>query len=202
MNKIEMDIPQAQNETQSETEYLRLLRQGDEQALDQLWESLYRDCVRIARKYRQADDMGYDAAVRAYAKLTSSGIRNFGFRSSFRSYCWTIITREMFRLMKKDKVHDSLDLEMEVHAAPEREGPLASAQTILDRIQPCIDILKGNRLTVFKMIDLKQMSPGDVAEELGLTRNNVNKLASRARFDMRRCLESRGFLTSSEVLQP
>ncbi|MEM9775563.1 MAG: ECF-type sigma factor, partial [Chloroflexota bacterium] len=75
-----MDITQAKDETLSETEYLRLLKQGDEHALDQLWESLYRDCVRIARKYRQPDDMGYDAAVRAYGKLNTSGIKNFGFR--------------------------------------------------------------------------------------------------------------------------
>lgn len=196
-----MDITQAKDETLSETEYLRLLKQGDEHALDQLWESLYRDCVRIARKYRQPDDMGYDAAVRAYGKLNTSGIKNFGFRSSFRSYCWTIITREMFRLMKKSKDFESLDLTMEIHAAPEKEAPLAESQTILERIQPCVDLLKGNRLKVFEMVDLRQMSPGDVAEEMGLTRNNVNKLASRARQDLRKCLETRGFLSASEVLR-
>ena len=144
------------------------------------------------------DDMGHDAAVRAYSKLTSAGIKNFQFRSSFRSYCWTIISREMFRLMKKEFVLE--ELEPERYAAPEIEERTADAQTILNRIQSCLDLLKGNRLKVFELIDLGQKSPGDVAEALGLTRNNVNKLASRARLDMRRCLEGQGYLTVNDVI--
>ena len=182
----------------NELDYIRLLKQGDEVSLDQLWESLYRDCIKIARKYNQLDDMGHDAAVRAYAKLISSGIKNFQFRSSFRSYCWTIIVREMFRLMKKELVFE--ELEPEKYASPEAEESSADAQTIINRIEPCIKLLKGNRLKVFEMIDLGQQSPGDVAEALGLSRNNVNKLASRARLDLRRCLEKYGYTSANDVL--
>ena len=182
----------------TELDHIRLLKQGDEGALDQLWEALYRDSIKIARKYRQTDDMGHDAAVRAYAKLAASGINNFQFRSSFRSYCWTIITREMFRIMKKDFVYE--ELEPERYASPEEGEKSADAQTVISRIQPCIDLLKGNRLKVFEMVDLGQQSPGDVAETLGLSRNNVNKLASRARLDLRRCLEKYGFGSAGDVL--
>ena len=182
----------------SDVEFIRLLKQKDEDALDQLWESLFLDSVKIARKYKQLDDTGRDAAVRAYSKLVNKGIESFGFRSSFRSYCWTIISREMFRLMKKEFILE--ELEPERHAAPELEEGNADAQTILKRIQPCIDLLKGNRLKVFTRVDLNRQSPGDVAEALGLSRNNVNKLASRARLDMRQCLEGYGYATVNDVL--
>lgn len=182
----------------NDIEFIRLLKQSDEEALDALWEALFRDSIKIARKYRQSEDMGHDAAVRAYTKLISSGIKNFKFNSAFRSYCWTIITREMFRIMKKEVILE--ELELNKYASPEPNEKLADKQTIIHRIQPCIEELKGNRLKVFEMIDLDQQNPGDVAETLGLSRNNVNKIASRVRSQVRQCLERRGYKSALEVL--
>ena len=184
--------------THSEMSYIRLLKQEDVGALDKLWEALFLDSVKIARKYRQTEDMGYDAAVRAYGKLTRSGIKNFSFKSSFRSYCWVIISREMFRLMKKELVLE--ELELDKHPSPEPKEKQADAVTIIERIQPCIEQLEGNRLKVFEMIDLDRQNPGDVAETLGLSRNNVNKIASRVRLELRRCLEEHGFTSVLDVL--
>ena len=75
------------------------------------------------------------------------------------------------------------ELNLDIHSSPEAEEKVADAQTVIERIQPCIDLLKGNRRKVFELVDLENQSPGDVAETLGLTRNNVNKLASRARLE-------------------
>ena len=182
----------------NDLEFVRLLKQNNEEALDHLWEALFRDSSKIARKYNQPEDLGYDAAVRAYSKLISSGIRNFKFNSAFRSYCWTIISREMFRIMKKEVVLE--ELELNKHASPEPNEKLADKQTIILRIQPCIEELKGNRLKVFELVDLAQESPGDVANKLGLSRNNVNKIASRVRLQLRQCLQRHGFISARDVL--
>lgn len=184
----------------SDVEFIRLLKQEDEQALDKLWESLYLDSQKIARKYNQSVDIGYDAAIRAYERLTSRGIANFGFRSSFRSYCWTIITRELLRLLKKEVFTEQLDLETEVHPADEKPEKTVSPQTILERLQPCLELLKGNKKIIFNLIDIDLHNPGDVAEELSLSRNNVNQIASRARREIRACLEGYGYKTANDVL--
>lgn len=44
------------------------------------------------------------------------------------------------------------------------------------------------------------MRPAAAAQELDLTRNNVNQLAARARQDLRKCLQGYGFKTSEDVL--
>ncbi len=193
-----MEHTNRNEKTQNEIEFIRLLKQENKEALDKLWEALYLDSVKIARKYRQSEDMGYDAAVKAYGKLTASGIKNFNFKSAFRSYCWVIISREMLRLMKKEVVFE--ELEVDKYASPEKREKLADTRTIFERIKPCIEHLKGNRLNVFEMIDLEGQSPKDVAEKLGLSRNNVNKIASRVRLELRRCLEEQGYSSSLEVL--
>ena len=188
-DKIKLDI-----------DFVRLLKLGDKQALNQLWKSLYRDSQKISRKYNQPVDIGYDAAIRAYENLVSRGIAKFEFRSSFRSYCWTIVTRELIRLLKKEVFTETLDLEIEVHAAEPTPEKKATPDTILDRIQPCLDLLKGNRLLIFNKIDIDLKNPGEVAEELGLSRNNVNQIASRARREIRACLEGYGFKSVSDVM--
>ncbi len=184
----------------SDEEFIRLLKQEDEQALNNLWEFLFLDSQKIARKYNQPVDIGYDAAIRAYERLISRGIANFGFRSSFRSYYWAIITRELFRLLKKEVFTEHLDLESEIHPAEDKPEKTVSNQTILERLQPCLELLKGNKKIIFHMLDIDLQNPGDVAEELGLSRNNVNQIASRARREIRACLEGYGYKSVNDVM--
>lgn len=176
------------------------LKQGDAQSLGQLWECLYRDGIKVVRRFNYSDDLGLDAAVRAYEKLTAQGIDKFQFKSSFRTYCWTIISRELLRLIKKEGNCRQIDLEkVQLKADDVIEGQI-SPEILLARLQPCIDNLNGNRRAVFVMVDLEQRSPADVAKTLGISRNNVNKIATRARLDMRRCLQGRGFSSCEELL--
>ncbi|MEM7802153.1 MAG: RNA polymerase sigma factor, partial [Chloroflexota bacterium] len=174
------------------------LKQGDEAALNRLWEDLYRDAVYIARRHNKPDDMGYDAAIEAYGALTRRGIQNFSFQAAFRSYCWTILTRELYRLIKKEiPIHDEEVPEIAVH---DNQSPTADAAVIWQRIKACVEALKGNRKVVFEAIDLEGRAPSDVATEIGRSRNNVNQLTSRARRDVRRCLEQMGYKSSQDIL--
>jgi RNA polymerase sigma factor (sigma-70 family) len=181
----------------SDQEWIRLLQQGDDKATEDLWQMLYRDALRVARKYRQPDDVGYDAALKAYANLQRSGLWQFRFQSQFRSYCWTILAREVSRHLRRTL--DTTELSFDPPAAPDRYQHFNSQRT-WERLRPCVERLAPNRRRVFELIDLEGTSPADTAEIMGMKRNNVNQLAARARRDLRNCLEQRGFLRSEDVL--
>lgn len=183
--------------TISDQEWIRLLRKGNADATNDLWTMLYKDAIHIAHRYRQPDDCGYDAAVQAFQNLQRRGIQQFNFKSSFRSYCWKILSREIIRQFGDDI--DTVELTVD---PPDDYKPLrqTDAKQIWLRLQPCVQRLSPQRRQVFEMIDLQGMRPAKVAQELGLTRNNVNQLAARARQDLRKCLHGYGFKTSEDVL--
>lgn len=201
-----MTLPELRGETDESTlpstshtdqELIRLLKQGDEGALDHLWENLYKDAITIARRSNQVDDMGYDAAVSAYDKLIKRGIYNFGFQASFRRYCWVMLTREIYRLIKKEVPVADAELPELPTVDPQKDAP---AEMVWSRIKDCYEGLKTRRQNALRLIDLEGLSPADAADQLGLSRNNVNQLVHRARRDMRACLENLGYQTSAEVL--
>ncbi|MCO5198605.1 MAG: sigma-70 family RNA polymerase sigma factor [Anaerolineae bacterium] len=183
--------------TVSDQEWVRLLRQGDEDATNDLWFMLYKDAIHLARRYRQSDDCGYDAAVQAFQNLQRRGIYQFNFTSSFRTYCWTILSREVIR-----QFGDEIDTVELTFDPPDHSSPLhqIDATQIWARLQPCVKRLSPQRRRVFELVDLQGMRPAAAAQELDLTRNNVNQLAARARQDLRKCLQGYGFKTSEDVL--
>jgi RNA polymerase sigma factor (sigma-70 family) len=181
----------------SDQEWIRLLQQGDTDATEDLWQMLYRDAVSVARKYRQTDDVGYDAALKAYANLQRSGLRQFRFQSQFRSYCWTILAREVCRHLRHTV--ETTELSFDPPAVPDRYKHFDPQRT-WERLKPCVERLAPNRRRVFELIDLEGLSPAATAEKMDMKRNNVNQLAARARRDLRNCLENRGFLRSEDVL--
>jgi RNA polymerase sigma factor (sigma-70 family) len=183
--------------TVSDQDWIRLIRQQDEKALNDLWEMLYDVAVRVARKYNQPDDAGYDAAVQTYRRLLRNGLSQFQFRSSLRSYCWTILSRELCRKLTNEVATVELTVEPMVESTPYRPSDLTR---IMARIQPCIDRLTPQRRRVFELVDLHGMTPAAAAVEIGIERNNVNQLAARARRDLRTCLQQRGFENSEELL--
>lgn len=183
--------------TQSDQAFIRQLKQGNEDALDQLWENLYRDAHIISRRCNQTEDIGYEAAINAYDKLVKRGIHNFGFQASFRRYCWVMLTREIYRLIKKELPVTDVEIPELPTVDPQRIAP---TEMIWSRIQDCYEGLKPRRQNALRLIDLEGQSPADAADKLGLSRNNVNQLVHRARRDMRTCLENLGFQSSAEVL--
>ena len=194
-SKIHVDATES---VRADHDFVRLLKQKDPTALDQLWENLYRDSVYIARRYDQPEDMGYEAAITTYEKILKTGIYNFKFNASFRRYCWVFLSRDLFRLIRKQLPIS--DQEVPELADYTQNQYTADRETIWQRLRHCVEHLKGNRLRVFAAIDLEGRPPADVAFDLGLTRNNVNQLAMRARRDMRSCLEKLGYNSSLDVM--
>lgn len=184
-------------EITTDHEWVRLLKNEDETALDKLWHMLFRDGVIIARKKRLDEDLGRDAAMAAYHRICTRGLAQFKFKSTFRSFCWTILTRELYRLLRKQPKTIELDT-----AVIGNEGLQIKPQlnAVWDRLNPCLEQLPPNRRKIFELIDLQGKRPDEVAEMMNMRRNNVNQLALRARRALKKCLQARGFLTSADVL--
>lgn len=185
-------------ERQNNRDWIRQLRYGDEDADQALWEMLYRDGVAVAHKYDQLDDMGYDVALFCYETIHRVGLKQFNFQSSFRSYCWTIMARELFKRLKKEREWTSL--EWDVQGKSDIELNPAAIERINERLELCVTRLDERKRAVFDLIYKQDLSVGDAAEQMEITRSNAYQLAWRARRDIRRCLEQFGFLFSDDVL--
>lgn len=189
--------PTASFDSQSDQHLIRGLKQRDPEAINQLWTNLYQDAVFVARKHRKSVDMGHDAAVQAFEQIMRTGIYNFRFNSSFRSYCWIILTRNLFRITKKERF--TVDTELpEIPTADAK--PIADADTIIERMRDCIENLKQKRYAAFELVDLQGKSPQVAADQLGISRNYANQLVSRARRDVRQCLEKQGYKSMDDLL--
>lgn len=178
-------------------EWVRLLKQDDPDAQDALWHMLYQDGVTIANRFGRSQDDGRQAAIQTYEKIMQRGIHQFRFQSTLRSYCWTILTRELYR-----NTRNELDLTRLASDPPANPNPHAhyDPDRVWQRLAPCLKRLSPNRRRVFELVDVEGLAPAEAAAQLDMKRNNVNQLAARARRDLRTCLEQRGFKTSDDVL--
>ena len=82
----QLEPKESMSEINADYEWVRLLKNGNEDALDKLWVMLFTDGVSIARKYQYEEDIGRDAAVSAFNRICSRGLTQFKFKSTFRSF--------------------------------------------------------------------------------------------------------------------
>lgn len=190
----------------TDAEWIRQLKQEDEQALQALWELLYRTSVKLARRYNCSEQEATDAACSAYDKVLKRGLSQFRFNSKFSTFCYTIVVREMLKGAKKLSQREKREVSVEGNPHLEHilsmseRSPVANIATVRARLEQCLQRLKGIELQIVNHIYRAGQTPQQVAEELQLTRNNVNVIAHRARLKLRQCLVSFGYHTASEVL--
>lgn len=181
----------------SDQEWVRALKRDDPQAVQDLWEMLYRFAWAAARRYQQTEDVSHDAAIAAYQRIRKRGVYQYRFNCPFPGYCRVILFNELRRKLNRLPPTDS-PLPKGL-GRPDRP-PAAARDIVQDRLRPCLERLDNRKREVIELRYLSQLSPTAVAERLGLSRNNVNTLAHRARQLLRECLESYGFKTAGDVL--
>ena len=174
----------------SDAEFIRSLKQQDEQAVLELWELLFRDAERICAKWNLDEDIGRDAAVRVYYQMMDRGIWQFKFQSKFRSYCWSALTHAIVRKWKYDPAQHQVELVEEIAASPDEQ---AASLDPLEKVQPCLDELPEREQKVVSSFYLEEQHPESIAGMLGITRNYVDQLLWRARKKLKECLEQHGF---------
>lgn len=190
---------------QDDREWVRLLKQDDSGAIQDLWELLFTYAASLEGRYRTLDnaaDLAREAAVRAYERIRMRGIHQFRFECPFRGYCKVILARQLIDLVKQQAKRRpplaELDIAEVIPAQAER--PLTDPARIHMRLKPCLDRLSSREYQVISLLYLKENSPQAVAERLGVLRNNVNVIAWRARRKLLRCLNELGYHTAADVV--
>lgn len=186
-------------EERSDHEWVRLLKEQDAQAINDLWLLLYEWGTRSARKRDQSEDLGHDAAVRAFENIVNRGIYQFNFTGPFVGYCSVTVLREVLRLIKQGP-HEFNQLDPNIHAPPEE--PASDPAQIRARLQPCMDQLAPRHREVIDLLYLATpvLSPQEAADRLHLSRSNLHKISCVARFKLRQCLKALGYETADEMV--
>lgn len=190
----------------SDQEWVRLLKQDDPKAVEDLWILVFTVASSMSRtaKFRyqgvDPDDLTHQAAVAAYQKLRQGGIHSFRFECAFRGFCTVVVVREMYRLTRKlPAVTEELDEGLVGTVDVPRLT--AAEEQVNARLKVCIDELPERKQLVIRMLYYEELSPQAVADRLAIERNNVNKLAHDARLKLRECLKRHGFGSSNDVLE-
>ena len=190
---------------QDDREWVRLLKQDDPQAIQDLWELLFTYAVSLEGRYRTLDnvaDLAREAAVGAYERIRTRGIHQFRFECPFRGYCKVVLARQLIDLVKQQAKRQPPLAELDIaEMIPAQAGcPPADPAKIHTRLKPCLDRLSPREYDVISLLYFREHSPQAVAEQLGVLRNNVNVIAWRARRKLLRCLKGLGYHTAADVV--
>lgn len=180
--------------------WVRALKEEDPTAITDLWEKLFLWSLTLTRKYNQAEDIGRDGAVAAYWRIMQRGIYQYKFQGPFLGFCRRILVNEVNRRLKETPYMADIDDPAVHHPSEEIADPIADAATIRARLQPCFDDLKERERQIITLLYMQNRTPETVAEELGISRQNTNVIAFRARGKLQDCLRGQGYTDSLEVL--
>ncbi len=188
----------------SDQQWIRLLKKDDPEAVRDLWILLFRKSVIIAKRYRQSEDVGRDAAIEAYQRIRTRGVHQFRFNCPFPSFCRLVLVREVYRLIR---LHEQAlpttkyDEETASETASEMEhhAPVGVAGALRAKLAPCLDQLKGRDREIIELRYFAEQDPDTIAARLGLVRNNVNQITYRARQALRQCLEQHGYQMAADL---
>jgi RNA polymerase sigma factor (sigma-70 family) len=186
-------------EERSDQEWIRALKAGKTEAVQDLWLLLFKYGCYYANYYQVSEDVGRDAAVESYQRVLKRGLEQYAFRCTFKGYCRVIVLNEVRRLLDPEE-KDPLELDMEIVGSEAPPLPRAPTSEVMQRLKPCFSKLKTKEKEVINLRYLQELSPEKVAKQLGITRNYVNVLAYRARQKMLDCLKLRGYETLYDLL--
>jgi DNA-directed RNA polymerase specialized sigma24 family protein len=146
----------------TDQEWIRLLKQNDQRAVDCLWEMLFRFGIASARYYRVDKDIGHDGAMAAYMRIQKRGVYQYHFGCPFLSYCRLIVTNEVRReLEKRNRLPKEVELDdyVEQSVGESDPPPRAEQVTVRERLQPCLERLTSRKRKVIEQRYFKRQAP-------------------------------------------
>jgi RNA polymerase sigma factor (sigma-70 family) len=187
----------------SDQDWIRLIKNGDPQAIEDLCLVLMQ-YAKTAVRYRcgdldqvTQDQLAQDAAVQAWRRIASRGVYQFQYRCSFRGYCKKIIANEVLRALHPIlRQPTSVDEEVLERVAAE---PQPDERAIMERLRPCLELLSRREREAFELY-AQQFEPEEAAQRLNISRNNYNVIAHRCRRKLRHCLEKHGYHTAGDLM--
>ena len=183
---------------QEDQAWFRHIKQGNVEAVGQLWQYLYRLPLTLAYDWQKDEGFAYEIASTAYDRIMKKGIYQYKGQARFSSYCKTILVNTLNTTLRKESLFEDIE-EKEIQI--EDEERQAEADVVRGRLQACMDTLPEKERLVIKELYFEEKKPEIVAGEMGkITRNYLQVLAWRARNALRQCLEKNGFKTADDVL--
>lgn len=162
---------------------LEAAQRGEEKALEQLLGISQKDIYRYARFTCQVGDV-HDAVQESlwilYRKV--GGVRTLG---ALAGWLFTVVRRECIRLAKRGRAGQQVDIE-------QINDDLRFAQMPQDELR--LDLARAmgglpeHYREIVLRVDVQEFSIGEVALELGLTRESAKARLHRARLLLRKAL--------------
>ncbi|MCB0129111.1 MAG: sigma-70 family RNA polymerase sigma factor [Caldilineaceae bacterium] len=190
------------------------MKNGDEQSVQSLWETIYRWAEDSAHHRSLGLDVAHDAAIQAFRRIMKSGLNNYRLQSesqvggSFRNYCRLIVLNEVKRvgdrLRRRPQLADA-DLadwaeKGGKHFATDGLAMDGLLQAGIIALQHCIGQLQEREQIVIQLQYWDEYAPQMIADGLKTTRNNVNQLSYRARAKLKDCLGEAGYQSIADVM--
>jgi len=189
----------------SETDILRLARQGDSAALERLYRlhspRVYALCLRMVKNPTQAEDLTQETFL-----AVLRGIRDFRGQSNFTTWLHRVTRNTVLMCFRKKRLRET-SLEEMNDSQQERGGPRLEwgtpdrrLETTPDRLllQSAVARLSGGFRTALVLHDLHGYEHREIAAILGCATGTSKSQVHKARLRMRRMLKK---LLSGETRQ-
>lgn len=189
-----------------------------ETAYHDLWGYLYRVIYNYLREYGKTIDtdllsLAEDITQSAIMKMSISRLieRFSPDRASFLTYMKVVAqnnTRDYLRRHTDKRYHviPSLELPDEdserqnfagIYSDAENPEKISKQQEMWETLQSCINNLPERQKRVFLMVMDEELSSDEAAKRLNTSVSVVHQLVYRARVNLRKCLEEKGFTAES-----
>jgi RNA polymerase sigma-70 factor (ECF subfamily) len=163
---------------QTDTELLRLLRQGDKQAFADVYErhksAIYRYCLRMLADADAAEDATHDTFLKMYANT-----EQLHHAESFVSWLFRIARNEVLMYMRHNKRNETHSDETVWDESTPHE--IVVSTEITELVQKTLQNLKSEYCEVVLLREYEQLSYAQIAEITGDTESSVKSRLFKAR---------------------
>lgn len=187
-------------------EKVQLIQQGDPDLHGYLLIMSRRNVQKKLHGELKTEDNVHEVSMDAYETMTAK-IGQYDGKARFSTWCYRIIANKVIDFARKSKKTVWND------DVPDIPDPNNGSETpyrrsvFCHRIWPCWQQIKQNtsprsrwHLKVWAQLDLKDLSPEEVAQSWDKSRQNINIIAHRVRHKFKVCLQNQGYEDWSDLL--
>ena len=183
------------NEPATDAELIRLVRDGNSQAMDALvrrhYRNVYNLALRLSNNYDDAQDIVSEAFIRVHNALPS-----FRGDANFTTWLYRIVKNVFLDERKKQRIrsHSSLEEMVELEdnsVARQVEDPHPLPEAIVERseqaalVQAAVMTLPKNQRMMIALYHFQHLAYEEIAEIMGLPIGTVKSRLNRARLALK-----------------
>jgi RNA polymerase sigma-70 factor (ECF subfamily) len=154
-----------------------------EQIVDAHYQSLFRFALSMCRREATAQDLVQQTFLQ-WAKKGHT-LRD---TSKVKTWLFTTIYREWLAMARKEKKHEEIEFEPDLHGATQHDDPGEEPRFDAQMLNSALEQLDPAYRAPLVLFYLKELSYRDIAETLGLPAGTVMSRLSRAKDKLREIL--------------